>query len=92
MTRPARQPAEGPHIGKAPSTGHPARLADPQPQEAVLPTPVRSRQPQEPLVNFGGRVRESLRRRARMYGAANDLDLQDILDRALTEFLDREGA
>jgi hypothetical protein len=48
--------------------------------------------PKEPLVNFGGRVRESLRRRLRIYAASNDLDLQDVLGRALSEFLDRQGA
>ncbi|HZD15016.1 MAG TPA: hypothetical protein VE196_07795 [Pseudonocardiaceae bacterium] len=92
MIRPARQPAEGPPIGKAPSTGHPVRQPDPQLEEVPLTVTARSRPPQEPLVNFGGRVRESLRRRARMYAAANDLDLQDILDQALTEFLDRQDA
>jgi hypothetical protein len=91
-TRPARQPAEGPQIGKAPSTGHPARQPDPAPlPEAPLPPTVQARK-DEPLVNFGGRVRESLRRRVRMYAAANDVELQDIIDQALTEFLDRKNA
>jgi hypothetical protein len=44
------------------------------------------------LVNFGGRVRESTRRRARMYAAANDLDLQNLLDEALDEYLNQRGA
>jgi hypothetical protein len=46
----------------------------------------------EVLVNFGGRVRESLRRRARMYAAAHDVDLQRIIDIALDEYLTRNGA
>lgn len=58
-----------------------------------MTAPVAPRQPpKEPLVNFGGRVRESLRRRLRIYAASNDLDLQDVLDQALSEFLDRQGA
>lgn len=50
------------------------------------------RQEREQLVNFGGRVRESTRRRARMYAAANDVDLQSVLNIALDEFLKRHGA
>lgn len=46
----------------------------------------------ETRVNFGGRVRESTRKRARLYAVQNDVELQDLLDAALTEYLDRRGS
>ncbi|MGA5824086.1 hypothetical protein ACPC54_40350 [Kitasatospora sp. NPDC094028] len=51
-----------------------------------------SREKPESRVNFGGRVKESTRKRARMFAAANDVDLQDLLDFALDEYLRRRGA
>jgi hypothetical protein len=46
----------------------------------------------EPRVNFGGRVRESVRKRARIYAVQNDVELQDLLDEALDEYLSRRDA
>jgi hypothetical protein len=43
-------------------------------------------------VNFGGRVRESVRKRARIYAVQNDVELQDLLDAALDEYLTRRNA
>ncbi len=40
-------------------------------------------------VNFGGRVRESVRKRARIFAVQNDVELQDLLDAALDEYLTR---
>lgn len=48
--------------------------------------------PTEPRVNFGGRVRESVRKRARIYAVQNDVELQDLLDAALDEYLSRRDA
>ena len=46
----------------------------------------------ESRVNFGGRVRESVRKRARIYAVQNDVELQDLLDAALDEYLTRRDA
>lgn len=46
----------------------------------------------EPRVNFGGRVRESVRKRARIYAVQNDVELQDLLEEALDEYLRSRGA
>lgn len=46
----------------------------------------------EPRVNFGGRVRESVRKRARVYAVQNDVELQDLLDEAVDEYLRSRGA
>jgi hypothetical protein len=43
-------------------------------------------------VNFGGRVRESVRKRARIYAVENDVELQDLLDAALDEYLRNRNA
>lgn len=43
-------------------------------------------------VNFGGRVRESVRKRARIYAVENDVELQDLLDAALDEYLRNRDA
>lgn len=83
MTHPQRRPATVPELPKAPSTGHPARAERAEPAAKAL---------QEPLVNFGGRIPESLRRRARFYAVEHEIDLQTILEEALTEYLvKREG-
>lgn len=41
----------------------------------------------EPRVNLGARVRASTRRRARMYAAEFEVEMQDVLDAALDEYL-----
>jgi hypothetical protein len=43
-------------------------------------------------VNFSARVRESVRRRARLYAAGHDVNLQDLMDAALDEYLRRRNA
>ncbi|MFD8851553.1 hypothetical protein [Streptomyces sp. NPDC059604] len=45
----------------------------------------------EERVNFSARVRASVRRRAKVYAAANDVNLQDLMDEALDEYLKRHG-
>ena len=45
----------------------------------------------EKRVNFGGRVRESVRKRARLYAVQHEIDLQDLLDAALDEYLRKRG-
>lgn len=47
--------------------------------------------PEDPVVQFGGRIPASLRRRARMCAAAQDLDAQSLLRAALEEYLDKRG-
>lgn len=81
MTQPQRRPAAVPELPKAPSTGHPARVERPEPKP-----------PREPLVNFGGRVPESLRRRARFYAVEYEVDLQDLIATALDEYLAKHQA
>lgn len=94
--RPARQPAARPELPKAPSTGHPARRLpedDPAPDTATSVSAPRARPViDDPRVNFGARVRESVRRRARVWAVQNDLELQDLLDAALDEYLRNRGA
>lgn len=46
----------------------------------------------EPRVNFGGRIRESVRKRARVYAVQHDVELQDLLDEAIEEYLRNRGA
>lgn len=45
----------------------------------------------EERVNFGGRVRASVRLRARVYAASHEMELQDVLDQALDEWLRKRG-
>ncbi|WP_018570110.1 hypothetical protein [Streptomyces sp. PsTaAH-124] len=45
----------------------------------------------EDKVLISGRVRESVKRRMKVYAAMNDMKLQDLLDVALDEFLTRHG-
>lgn len=90
MTRPQRQPAAVPQIGKAPSSGHPART----PETPPPPPPQReigSVSADDLLVSFGGRIRPSTRRRMRMYAAGNDREIQEMLEEALVEWLDKRG-
>ena len=84
MTRPQRQPATAPALPKAPTTGHPARRLR---EEDPATAPAHSQR--EQLVNFGARIPESVRRRARMYAVTHDVELQDLLADALVEYLDR---
>lgn len=46
----------------------------------------------DPRVNFSARVRESVRKRARLYAAGHDVNLQDLMDAALDEYLSRRNA
>ncbi|GAA0706814.1 hypothetical protein GCM10009548_94750 [Streptomyces malaysiensis subsp. malaysiensis] len=46
----------------------------------------------EERVNFSARVRVSVRRRAKLYAAGNDINLQDLVDQALDDYLRRHGA
>ncbi|MFI1869721.1 hypothetical protein [Streptomyces jumonjinensis] len=46
----------------------------------------------EDRVLISGRVRESVRRRMKVYAATNDVNLQDLLDAALDEFLTKRQA
>ncbi|MDX2843662.1 hypothetical protein PV377_32775 [Streptomyces ipomoeae] len=45
----------------------------------------------EERVLISGRVRASVRKRLRLYAAAHDENLQDLLDRAIDEFLTRNN-
>lgn len=45
--------------------------------------------PEDTRVNFTTRIRSSTRRQARIYAAEHDLDIQELVDRALTEYLHR---
>lgn len=46
----------------------------------------------EDRVLISGRVRASVRRRMKLYAAAHDVNLQDLLDEALDEFLRNRNA
>lgn len=46
----------------------------------------------EELVLISARVRKSTRRRARVFCAERDVSMQDLIDRALNEYIDRHGA
>jgi hypothetical protein len=84
-----------PQIGKAPSTGHPARTEASEPVVAPAPRAVPDVNPpparEERLVNFGGRIRETTRKRMRLWAVENDRNLQDLLDQVCTEWLDSHG-
>ncbi|MER6816438.1 hypothetical protein ABT299_44855 [Spirillospora sp. NPDC000708] len=43
----------------------------------------------EKIVQFGGRIPQSLRRRARMCAASEEIDAQTLLRRALEEYLSK---
>lgn len=51
-----------------------------------MPT-VASAEVQEGVVQFGGRIPASLRRRVKICAAAQELDAQDVLRAALEEYL-----
>jgi hypothetical protein len=46
---------------------------------------------QDTLVPFSTRVRESTRRRAKVYAAANDQGIQEVVEAALQEYLSKRG-
>jgi predicted HicB family RNase H-like nuclease len=46
----------------------------------------------DPRVNFGARIRASVRKRARLYAVENDIDLQTVIDQAIDEYLRSRGA
>lgn len=46
----------------------------------------------EPLVNIGGRIPASLRRRLRVYAAATDRTMAELLEEAIVEWLERHDA
>jgi predicted HicB family RNase H-like nuclease len=46
---------------------------------------------QEALVPFSTRVTESMRRRAKVYAAAKDVGIQDVVQNALEEYLSKHG-
>ncbi|ORT54225.1 hypothetical protein [Streptomyces sp. CB03238] len=43
-------------------------------------------------VLISGRVRASVRRRLKVYAANHDVNVQDVMDKALDEYLTRQGA
>lgn len=45
----------------------------------------------EERVLISGRVRASVRKRLRLYAAEHDENLQDVLDHAIDEYLNRHG-
>ncbi|MFJ2833617.1 hypothetical protein ACIPC1_39770 [Streptomyces sp. NPDC087263] len=55
------------------------------------PQPQTSEESEE-RVNFSARVRASVRKRARLYAAENDVSLQDLMDLALDDYLTRHNA
>lgn len=98
---PARRPAEEAALPAqpdlAPVAEQPTVLAPvhvAKPAAVALPAPVpqrRAQEAEEQRVNFGGRVRTSVRYRARLWSVQNEVDLQDLLDEALDEYLTRRG-
>ncbi|MFD5906542.1 hypothetical protein ACFWHG_34285 [Streptomyces microflavus] len=46
----------------------------------------------EDRANFSARVRVSVRRRAKLYAAGHDINLQDLVDAALDEYLAKRDA
>ncbi|MGD6757291.1 hypothetical protein [Streptomyces sp. BH105] len=46
----------------------------------------------EERVNFSARVRVSVRKRAKLYAAGHDMNLQDLMDAALDEYLSKRDA
>ncbi len=94
--RPEPQPAPTPgRTGKAPG-GHPAsgrgnedaRELQNEGDQLSMPP---SREEPEARVNLGARVRVSTRKRARLFAAKYDVEMQILLDAALDEYLTRRG-
>ena len=46
----------------------------------------------EERTNFSARVRISVKRRAKLYAAGHDVNLQDLMDAALDEYLTKRKA
>lgn len=46
----------------------------------------------EERTNFSARVRVSVKRRAKLYAAGHDINLQDLMDAALDEYLSKRQA
>lgn len=77
----------------AASSPTPVPAADASPLTQPEPTPPSAgAETEEQRVNFGARVRQSVRRRARVWAVQNDRELQDLLDEALDEYLRARGA
>ncbi len=45
----------------------------------------------EELVLISARVRKNTRKRARVFCAENDVSMQDLIDKALNEYIDRHS-
>ncbi len=61
------------------------------PSAPSVAAPVAAAPEADPLVNFGARIRKSVRQRARLYAVQNEVELQDLLDKALDEYLRNRG-
>lgn len=72
-------------VGSAPDQPKPPNRGDKESGEVYATAP----QVEETRVNFSTRIKSSTRRRVRVYAAAHDLDLQDVVDQALEEYLRR---
>lgn len=79
----APEPPEDPPVEQSPPAAKQPRRQNRRPSAAAPPVE------DEPLVQFGARVPKSIRQRARMWSLVNEVDLQDMLTRAVREFLDR---
>lgn len=91
---PQREPADRPPLPKAPGGDPAARQRE---EDTTVPAATTETAPTGPaqgeeLVNYGGRIPASLRRRARMYVAAHEIEHQDFLAAAVREYLDRHDA
>ncbi|WP_420820051.1 hypothetical protein [Sinosporangium album] len=54
-------------------------------------TPAMPEAPADPIVQFGGRIPSSLRRRVKIAAAAMDKDVAEVLREALEEYLTRRN-
>ncbi|MFD8026135.1 hypothetical protein ACFV6G_37690 [Streptomyces lavendulae] len=68
-----------------PQQGEPQEPQTPEQDQADKTKP-------EPRGNFSARVRVSVRKRAKVYAAGHDINLQDLVDAALDEYLARRNA
>lgn len=71
----------------APTIERPSTAA----REGDLPMPPSRQGDNETRVNLGARVRTETRRRAKLFSAVHDLDMQDLVDAALDEYMSRRG-
>lgn len=58
---------------------------------ADMPAPAAPASSETARVNLNARVRPATRRRVRMYAAARDADMQDVIDNAIVEYLERRN-